>query len=53
MPSTDLTLPQLNGRLFLTDGGIETSLIGRKARVGSAKQHRLVVGDDAHVEVAA
>ncbi|MET9626062.1 glucose-1-phosphate thymidylyltransferase [Lentzea sp. NPDC006480] len=33
--------------------GIETSLIGRKARVGSARQHRLVVGDGAHVEVAA
>ncbi|MEV6238659.1 glucose-1-phosphate thymidylyltransferase [Lentzea sp. NPDC051838] len=33
--------------------GIETSLIGRKARVGSARQHRLVVGDGAHVSVAA
>lgn len=27
MPTTDKTLPQLDGRLFLTDGGIETSLI--------------------------
>ena len=27
MPSTDMTLPQLNGRLFLTDGGIETSRV--------------------------
>ncbi|SEQ64441.1 glucose-1-phosphate thymidylyltransferase [Lentzea xinjiangensis] len=33
--------------------GIETSLIGRRARVGSARQHRLVVGDGAHVDVAA
>ncbi|MEU0885838.1 glucose-1-phosphate thymidylyltransferase [Lentzea sp. NPDC005914] len=33
--------------------GIETSLIGRRARVGSARQHRLVVGDGAHVELAA
>lgn len=33
--------------------GIETSLIGRRARVGSASQHRLVVGDGAHVDVAA
>ncbi|ANZ35149.1 glucose-1-phosphate thymidylyltransferase [Lentzea guizhouensis] len=33
--------------------GIETSLIGRRARVGSGGRHRLVVGDGARVDVAA
>ncbi|KOV80053.1 glucose-1-phosphate thymidylyltransferase [Nocardia sp. NRRL S-836] len=43
----------LSGAFVHNVSGIEASLIGRKARIGSAKQHRLVVGDDAHVEVAA